>query len=93
MPLDTCAVSGLFALRLSYYVSVAGLNLAPVLPILAGLGAFPQPGPHHSSTLEPWGHGDFQPSAPPTRPYVTIPTKICLAADRDYAESVISLEK
>lgn len=19
----------------------------------------PQPGPHHSSTLEPWGHGDF----------------------------------
>lgn len=40
MPLDTCVVSGLFALRLSYYVSVAGLNLAPVLPILAGLGAF-----------------------------------------------------
>lgn len=40
---------GLSALRLSYCVSVAGLNLAPVLPILlAGLGTFypisPSPG-------------------------------------------------
>lgn len=41
MPLDTRVVSGLFALHLSYYVSVAGLYLAPVLPILlAGLGTF-----------------------------------------------------
>lgn len=93
----TRVVSGLFAPRLSYYVSVAGLNLAPVLPILAGLGTFYPISPSRDLIIlphsSPGGHGDFQHSALPTRAYVTIPTKICLDADWDYAESVISLEK
>lgn len=59
------------ALRLSYYVSVAGLNLAPVLPILAGLGTFYPKSPSRDLIIlphsSPGGHGDFQHSALPTR--------------------------
>lgn len=93
MPLDTCVVSGLCSAS-QLRCLVAGLSLAPVLPILlAGLGTFYPLSPIILPHYSPGGHGDFQHSAPPTRAYVTIPTEICLDADRDYAESVISLEK